>query len=350
MLRKHIFILVCATALFCVPAAAQDDYKPQAYGVLKAKYENDVTGGLHMFNVRNARLGFRGLMTDNIRYALQVDVAPFGTIGLTDAYIGYRLGDFELVAGLQSYGLSPEIARGAGRNYFANRSFIAKFLTQYYLDGSDPSLASIGSRDLGAMVKYHYADWFVPLEFSIGLFNGSGTSVPDFRKGLNMAARIDIGHRYGLGGSAGYYGGSSRFGEKLDMWSAGLRYHTDALHVEAEVGQRYQGVGDRDVATIGVVYALYRFRTGEDSFIKSIAPILRFDAGDNMKFINDNGSLESFTAQRITAGITIGLDEREFRSEIRINYEHYLMAREPSDYDTNRLLHNKFIIEFFTSF
>ena len=349
MLHKKIISLglfICIS----VAAVAQEVHKPEAYGVLKARYEYDATSGLNTFDIRNARIGFRGFATDNIRYALQVEIAPFGTIGVTDAYVGYRLGGFELVAGLQSYGLSTEVSRGAGRNYFANRSFVAKFLTQYYMDGNTPALSSIGSRDLGAMIKYHYADWFVPFEVSLGVFNGSGSGIRNFRKGLNVAARLDVGPKEGLGGSAGYYGGSSVFGERLDMWSASLHYHTRRLHIEAEAGQRYQGGGDRDVATVGIIYGLYRFFMPSGSFIKSIAPILRFDTGDNVKFIDDSARLDSFNAQRITAGITIGLDEREFRSEIRLNYEHYFIKDKPSDYDTNSLLHNKFVVEFFTAF
>ena len=353
MLRKKI-ILLSLFIFVSASASAQEIHKPEAYGVLKARFENDATAGLNAFGIRNARLGFRGFASDNIRYALQVEIAPFGTIGVTDAYIGYRLGDFELVAGLQSYGLSTEVSRGAGRNYFANRSFAAKFLTQYYMDGGEPALSSIGSRDLGALVKYRYTNWLVPFEVSLGIFNGSGSGTPHFRNGFNMAARLDVGPKEGLGGSAGYYVGTSVFGESLDMWSASLHYRTRKLHIEAEAGQRYQGPrgvgGDRDAATVGVVYAFYRFFMPSGSFVKSISPILRFDTGDNIKFIDDSGRLDSFTAHRVTAGITIGLDEREFRSEIRLNYEHYFMKDEPSDYDANTLLHNKFIIEFFTAF
>lgn len=349
MLRKKIFLLACFfTAGF--QAAAQETHKPEAYGVLKARYENDTAAGLNKFDIRNARIGFRGFATDNIRYALQIEAAPFGTIGVTDAYVGYKIGGFELVAGLQSYGLSAEVSRGAGRNYFANRSFVAKFLTQYYSDGDNPILSSIGARDLGAMLTYRYAGLSVPFEVAFGLFNGSGSRIPHFRNGFNMAARLDVGSADGLGGSAGYYGGNSVYGERLDMWSASLRYHTHSLHVEAEAGRRYQGTGERDAATVGVIYALYRFFIPSCSFVKSIAPILRFDVGDNVKFIGGSGRLESFNAQRITAGITIGLDEREFRSEIRLNYEHYFVKDKPSDYDANSLLHNKFTVEFFTAF
>lgn len=348
---KRIFftILLCFLVSGAYRISAQESYKPEVFGIIKAKYEVSEFDGQQWFSVRNSRLGIRGWANANIHYTVMIEAASQASLGLVYANIGYKVGGLEIILGQQSNHLGLEYTRGTGGNYFANRSLLNKFLTRYYTDdGKDPVVGDIGTSDLGAMVRYRQ-DGVIPVEVMLGLFNGSGSTNPQFRRGANLLGRLIVGDDTGLAGSAGYYGGNSILGTRMDVWTAGLRYNEGPFRIEAEYGERKQKTDEEDTMRTGVVFAQYRFPV-VSSLARSISPVLRYDFGDNVKFINKSGKLDAFTAQRITGGITIGLSEKELKSEIRINYEHYFLKNKPSDYKENQLLQNKFVIEFFVSF
>lgn len=349
MRLKTTFLILIAALLPC-SANAQTQYKPEAYGLFKLKYEVSTYEGQQWFNVRNARLGFRGLISDDIRYSLQIEAGTQGSFGIVDAYVGYRFGKFDMIVGQQPFYFSSEVSKGAAGNYFANRSFVAKFITSYYgMDGGMPAYAAIGARDLGAMIQYKETDG-LPFAISLGLFNGSGMQNPKWRMGANLAARFDVGGDRGFGASASYYGGNTMLGDRMDAWSASVRYDDGVFRAEAEYARRYLGFeNSKDTLGVGVVYAMYRFPLAGGR-VKSIAPIARFDFGDNVSFLNRDSKIEAFSGSRLTGGVTIGLNEKPLKSEIRLNYEHYLLRDRTSDYARNPLLHNKFVVEFFVNF
>ncbi len=83
---------------------------------------------------------------------------------------------------------------------------------------------------------------------------------------------------------------------------------------------------------------------------------MRWDYGDNVGFRNlalvsdTYAGYDGFDAQRITAGICIGLTDKLLRTELRFNCEFYIMNDRPGDFASNRLLHDKFTVELFTKF
>ena len=350
-MSKKIVLALLLSVCGVTIGFAQQDYKPEVYGLVRAKYEVSAYDGQSRFDIRNARIGIRGLAAPNFNYAVQIDANTQGGLSLIDAYAGYRLGDLRITLGQQSHHLNMEYSRGSGRNYFSNHSFLGSYLTRSFSNvDNNPQVRDIGSSDMGALLRYKYES-DIPVEVMLGLFKGSGMINPQWGRGANLLGRIIVGGEEGLAGSAGYYGGASMLSSRMDVWSAGARYRKGGFYAEAEYGQRTQKTGENsdDVMRLAVVYALYRFPLFTP-LAKSISPILRYDYGENIKFINNSGKLEGFDAQRITGGITIGLSERELKSEIRFSYEHFLMKNKTSDYKENPMLQNKFVVEFFVAF
>ena len=100
-----------------------------------------------------------------------------------------------------------------------------------------------------------------------------------------------------------------------------------------------------------LVHGYYKIDLPENSFADHLAPILRWDVGNDVDYLNtDARRREGFDANRITVGLNVGFGEKLIRSEIRFNYEKYLPSRKPSDFARNKLLHDKFTIEVVAAF
>lgn len=353
---RILFIMTCLVA-GSLSATAQDNYKPRISGLVKARFETDTYDGHSRFAVRNARLGIDGFATRNMYYNVHIELNALGSLTVLDSYVGYRIGNFDLVVGQQSYRFSTELNRGAGSNYFANRSFVGKFISNY--QGFDGSLYDLGPRDLGATLQYK-GDWEIPVTLCVGAFNGAGLNNPVWNNGMNFVARIDAEPFDGMRIAGSYYKGTmpaaaSRVG--VEMWGAEAGYVRDRLIVEAEFVKRYQRRSPgADVMTAALVHAMYTFPLRPNVLAKSITPQLRWDWGDNIGFRNLSlvsptyGGYDSFDAQRITAGVCIGLTDKLLKTEIRFNCDFYIMGDRPDDFAANRLLHDKFTVELFTKF
>ncbi len=287
-------------------------------------------------------------------YNIHIELNALGSLSVLDSYVGYRVGRFDLTLGQQSYRFTTELNRGAGNNYFANRSFMGKFISNYH--GFDGTIYDIGPRDLGVMLQYR-GEWAIPVTLSLGAFNGSGLNNPVWNNGVNFVASAEAFVLPGVRVAGSYYKGkvpTAASQVSLEMWGAEAGYVRHGLIVEAEFAKRYQRHPlreGRDVMTVALVHAMYTFPFKPNSFATGITPQLRWDYGDNVGFHDiATASYNAFDAQRITAGLCIGLTDRLLRSEIRFNYEFYIMKDHPDDFASNRLLHDKFVIELFTKF
>ncbi len=186
-------------------------YVPKIDGAIKAKMEIDLNRGEYRFNVRNSRFGVRGNVSRNMSYRLQVDFSNEGKVSILDSYVAYKIHGFEAIIGQQQYHFSTDLDRGPSTNMFANRSFLAKYLTSYY--GSEVSdgkavdfVRTLGSRDLGAMFTYSFRAG-VPMKVYAGLFNGAGSNNPEWGKKVNVIGRLEAGGEEGLRAAVAYYDG-----------------------------------------------------------------------------------------------------------------------------------------------
>lgn len=371
--------------LFCGSAVAQSDdseqdttrtarvsYVPKIDGAVKVKLEVDLQDAAYRFNVRNSRFGVRGNVSKSMYYRIQVDFNNEGKISILDSYVGYTIGGFDAKLGQQQYHFSTDLDRGPTTNMFANRSFLAKYLTSYYgSEVSDGKIVSyvktLGSRDLGLSMSYRFKT-DVPLNLIAGVFNGSGTNNPEWGKRVNLMGRIELGGDKGLQGSVAYYHGYSPqhvkveeqngtfvtedFEQKLRMVGGELRYTRGGLLLEGEYARRYLCMeGATAMMATALVQGYYRFQLPKCPTIDYIAPIARWDMGNNVDYLNVQNKLrETFEANRITVGVNIGFGTKWIQSEIRLNYEKYLLKEQPSDFWGNKLLHDKFTLEVVASF
>lgn len=351
---------------------ARVSYVPKIDGAVKVKLEVDLQDAAYRFNVRNSRFGVRGNVSKSMYYRIQVDFNNEGKISILDSYVGYTIGGFDAKLGQQQYHFSTDLDRGPTTNMFANRSFLAKYLTSYYgSEVSDGKIVSyvktLGSRDLGLSMSYRFKTK-VPLNLIAGVFNGSGTNNPEWGKRVNLMGRIELGGDKGLQGSVAYYHGYSPqhvkveeqngtfvtedFEQKLRMVGGELRYTRGGLLLEGEYARRYLCMeGATAMMATALVQGYYRFQLPKCPTIDYIAPIARWDMGNNVDYLNVQNKLrETFEANRITVGVNIGFGTKWIQSEIRLNYEKYLLKEQSSDFWGNKLLHDKFTLEVVASF
>ena len=348
--------------VLCVSAMAQSEetqsdeganavepvsYVPKIDGAVKVKLEVDLQDAAYRFNVRNSRFGVRGNVSRSMYYRIQVDFNNEGKISILDSYVGYSIGGFDAKLGQQQYHFSTDLDRGPTTNMFANRSFLAKYLTSYYgNEVSDGKIVSyvktLGSRDLGLSMSYHFKT-DLPLNLIAGVFNGSGTNNPEWGKRVNLMGRIELGGKEGLQGSVAYYHGYSPqhvtveehngtfvtkdFEQKLRMVGGELRYTRGGLLLEGEYARRYLCMkGATAMMATAQVQGYYRFQLPKSPMIDYIAPIARWDMGNNVDYLNVQNNLrETFSANRITVGVNFGFGSKWIQSEIRLNYEKYLL-------------------------
>ncbi len=347
-------------------------YVPQIDGAVKVKLETDLSSGAYRFNVRNSRFGVKGNVSRNMTYRIQVDFNNEGKVSILDSYVGYTAGGFNVQLGQQLYRFSTDLDRGPTTNMFANRSFLSKYLTGYY--GSELSggevvgyVRTLGARDLGAMFSYAFKAG-VPMKVYAGVFNGSGINNPEWGKKVNLVGRWEIGGSEGLRGSLAYYDGYTPLQLKVKETDGGrttesvqtrlrmagleLRYVRGGLFVEGEYARRILDMGAaREVMTAALVHGYYRFGLPERAFARYIAPIVRWDLGNNIDYLNTSTrQREAFDANRITVGANLGFGEKLIRSEVRLNYEKYLFGRKPSDFASNRAFHDRLTLEVVASF
>ncbi len=356
-ISKLIFFALSLT--LSAPAFAQDselakeeevDLTPQLFGSVRAKYEQSTDADmLHRFNVRNSRLGVKGLASEHMRYAIQIDFNNEGKVSILDSYVAYMAGNFELSLGQQQYHFNADLDRGPSSSLFSNRSFLSKYLTTYY-DTASGDVSTIGSRDIGAMLSYKF-NTAIPVQITAGVMNGSGVNNPEWSDTQNFVGRIAVGAKSGLQGAASYYTGSTPYGQDIEMYGAELRYAGSNYLVEAAFAERQLDYEGGQTITAAHVHGYRTFEMPKCSAISYLAPHLRWDMGNGIEFENQyDGLVDRYDSQRITVALNIGLGKKWINSEIRLAYEEYIVGTTHTDAAINPLLQDKYTIEFVTSF
>lgn len=346
------------------------NYMPEVFGSVKAKFETSLYDGKHRFNVRNSRFGVKGLAGQNMRYVIQIDFNNEGKVSILDSYIACVINNFEVSIGQQQYRFSSDLDRGPGNNIFANRSFLAKFLTTYY--GSELEngvekyfVKSIGSRDLGARIGYKLPN--SPVALSFGVFNGSGTNNPEWDNKINLVGRVEIGREHGFKFVASHYNGHTPvntkiaypegvptvqedFVQRIRMWGGELHYGQKNFRIEVEYAQRRLKNDGLQLMHTAHVLGYYQFWMKETGRLKYIMPVGRWDMGKDVEFLNKSKNIEAFDANRATLGLNLGFSNKLIGSEIRVQFEKYMLNNKTSDFARNPLLQDKITLEVAVTF
>ena len=136
---------------------ALPEWFPQISGTIRGKMEYQTNEKEGRFEVRTARIAFDGRIVPMVEYKAEIDLSDEGKIKMLDAYAGVLpLKGMNLRLGQMRVPFSIDAHRSPHKQYFANRSFIAK---------------QVGNvRDVGFYAAYHCQR--IPLSIEAGVFNG----------------------------------------------------------------------------------------------------------------------------------------------------------------------------------
>lgn len=99
----------------------------QIGGTIRAKYEYQTSEEEGRFEVRNARINVSGDISPAISYKAEINLCDEGTIKMLDAYARIKpFKNFQFTIGQMKVQFTIDAHRSPHRQYFTNRSFMAK--------------------------------------------------------------------------------------------------------------------------------------------------------------------------------------------------------------------------------
>ncbi|MBQ8424082.1 MAG: porin [Coprobacter sp.] len=178
---------------------------PRISGFINFRYQySDKNGGSNSFDVRRARLDFKGNISTKVDYRLFLEFS--GTPKVLDAYVRWKIdrrvnvqvGEFKIPFSLENtYGPTT-------LETIDNSMAISK-LCNY----SDLSGMSANGRDIGIGLYGGFLprDGYNIVDYAIGVFNGNGINISDNNKAKDFSGRLNINPLRSLTLSASYYYG-----------------------------------------------------------------------------------------------------------------------------------------------
>lgn len=322
MIRK-IFVLALLVGV-AASAAAQSatdgeskrtfdlpDWFPTISGTIRGKWEYQTEENETRFQVRTARVALDGFVVPIVEYKAEIDLSDEGSIKMLDAYAGLLpFEGFNVRLGQMRVPFSIDAHRSPHKQYFANRSFIAK---------------QVGNvRDVGLYLSYKFKD--VPLMLEGGIFNGSGlTDQKDYwTDELNFSAKAQYFFPFGLTLQASVQKIAPEGGATY-LYDGGATLQMGRWTIEGEYLHKHytnDSFTDTDAFDAFVCYDLPLKKA-----FRKISFLARYDYMDDHSdgsLADDGVSLELTDAQRgrLTGGITLSM-AKKMNADIRINYEKY---------------------------
>jgi hypothetical protein len=290
---------------------SRSEYLPDIDGIVKTKIEYDLDNSKIRFEVRNARFGVTGKINDFMSYKAQIDINDEGKMKMLDAYIRITpITGLDLYLGQRKLPFSTDYMRNPAENIFANRSFLTKYINE-------------GMRDIGLFTDY-ILDGNVPLEVLCGLGNGTGGNNPQWISRPDLIGRVILGPLNGFRIAGNIYSGEREYRDDLSMLGGEIRYSTGSFFVESEYIRRNwtDTLSLRQHDDGLYIHSYYNFSIN-NKLIYMVSPTARWD------FIGSSVFGKEIDANRITLGINVGFEPKQFYSELRINYENYLKGSLP---------------------
>jgi hypothetical protein len=363
----------------------QSPYMPQFHGLLNARYEYEPRGGekgesasssskpetegISRFEIRHARVDMTGRVSPIFDYRIQVDFSDEGSIKPIDAYIHFTpFKGFELTAGQMRIPSTLDAHRSPATQFFANRSFIAKYG---------------GLRDVGVMLGYTFSNTPFPIILQAGIYNGASfTEQKNWHVSLlhTFKAQFLVSKQWVFTcGIQDRKPDSVRF----YMVDAGGYYQGERLHVETEyLYYHYAHNAFHDVNAVNafanydlpIKFCRLALLGGSSSnsssansdaskyLFKKISFLVRYDYmqdHSNGKVLATHSgttatgtvgtqtlAITNYHRSRATYGITLSMG-KPFTADLRLNYEDYF-------YRKNAVIpkgeQDKFVIELMLKF
>ena len=331
---KHALILTPLLWATCTLGAwaqtdstvvAKNDTKswmPKVSGTVRAKAEYQTNEHEGRFEVRTARVALDGNITPLVDYKAEIDLSDEGKIKMLDAYAGVLpVKGLNLRLGQMRVPFSIDAHRSPHKQYFANRSFIAK---------------QVGNvRDVGLYAGYSHKGWVV----EAGAFNGSGlTNQKDYwTKTFNFSAKLQYITPVGLTLQASVQK-ISPSGFNTYLYDGGVTYQAGRFTVEAEYLRKhyaYEAFNEVDALDAFICYD-----QPLQKVFRKMSFLCRYDLMTNHSdgSVDEQGKLKLTDAkrQRLTGGITLSMAQK-MNADIRLNYEKYfyhdISLAKPSERD-----------------
>lgn len=328
-------ILLSLAATCSIAATAQSDttktekfhlpeWFPKVSGTIRGKAEYQPNEGEGRFEVRTARVALEGKIIPIVEYKAEIDLSDEGAIKMLDAYAGVLpVNDMKLRLGQMRVPFSIDAHRSPHKQYFANRSFIAK---------------QVGNvRDVGFYAGYTLPT--VPLTIEGGVFNGSGlTNQKDYwTKEFNFSAKMQYALPFGLTLQASVQKISPE-GGPIYLYDGGVTFQRGRWTLECEyLRKHYTNHSFKDVNALD---AFICYDQPLRRVFRKMSFLCRYDRMDNHSngTLNEDGTLKLTDAerQRVTGGITLSF-AKKMNADIRLNYEKYfykdISLAKPSERD-----------------
>lgn len=300
------------------------DWMPKLSGTVRGKWEWQPNEGESRFEVRTARVALDGKVIPIVEYKAEIDLSDEGQIKMLDAYAGVLPTDgLALRIGQMRVPFSIDAHRSPHKQYFANRSFIAK---------------QVGNvRDVGLYAGYTLPT--VPLTLEGGVFNGSGlTNQKDYwTKSFNFSAKVQYHLPFGLTLQASAQKISPAGGNTY-LYDGGFTWQQGRFTLEAEYLRKHYS--SPTFSDVNALDAFVCYDQPLKRVFRKMSFLVRYDCmGDHSDgSLADNGRLKLTDAarKRLTGGITLSL-AKKMNADLRINYEKYwyddLTLAKPSERD-----------------
>lgn len=339
-LRIILSILVTATSILAINAKEDKEekvnYTPEVHGTIRAKYEYQPDLNASRFQVRNARVSIEGNVAKPVAYKAEIDLSDEGNIKMLDAYTKIAiLENFDFTIGQMRVPFTIDAHRSPHKQYFANRSFIAK---------------QVGNvRDVGATLGYKI-NCKVPITLQAGLFNGSGLTEQKnyWTDEVNYSAKGQF--EFPKGFTLTLSAQKIKPLVTVNMYDAGITYKYGRWMVEAEY--LYKHYEDDSFDAVNAFDGFVCYDLPLKKVFSKISFLARFDYMDDHSdgdaWNDETGKLviDDYERKRITGGITLSI-RKAFIADIRINYEKYFYNDNVTPQTSEQ---DKFVIEFMTRF
>ncbi|MDE5929308.1 MAG: hypothetical protein K2H03_02385, partial [Muribaculaceae bacterium] len=306
-------------------------YLPKIGAALRVRYELDTENGSSRFQVRNARVRLSGDISPKIDYFMQADFCDQGKIQMLDAYVGFKPDSrWHIIAGQSRVPFSPDATRAPGNYYFANRSFIGRYL------GNQRSVGVRGS----------YRGDKLPLYVEAGVFNSAPMgNHAVWEKHFTYGVRANYTIAGMLTPEIGFKSDVPQGGIRTNLLSAALTLRSGHWFAEGEyVLQTYSR--NRFKRCHGFnVQGQYATPVRIGMFNQWSAE-LRYDGmSDHSDAVLGADGLPGCTnirRQRLTAGSTLSYLRGSTHLDMRLNYEQYFY---PGGYTVPEGAGNKLVAE-----
>lgn len=284
------------------------------------------------FRIRRARLKVQAAVTPQIKPTFELDATP-GSVVLKDIFIDYLAsprGFFTVRMGHWKKPFSREELRSSSGLLLVDRGRLS--------DELGPSRLAYQERDLGVAVLGDFYEARVPVEYQVGIFNGTGANVAtdaDSRKsivgrvetipvaGLSLGANLNLTDR-GVNEAAGAADTLAYPGNEDHLWTnaygVDAKFQKQGLVLEGEfrMGDNWRGSaipatasGDvrgktavRDDVTLQGGYL-----TGVYKLPVAMPPLVAVEPGLRLEYFDPNTDVDKDGSTLVTPCVGLYLNE-----------------------------------------